>query len=168
MPPLPSLELVHQLIAAERGKQLAHFDSLDNKAGIVLGFSGLLIAVSPDVDSPYRIVGIVLAAAAAAAAVLAFWLRKFPVLDPTRLGDYIAADEAFTQRKVTDTLESMVNEASDVLKRKSIALRVALAALLLAAGALGVGILTTDDAGEPDGERDAEPAAPGPAPSQRA
>ena len=38
---LPSLNLLLELVQSERDKQLAHFDALDNKAGIVLAFSGL-------------------------------------------------------------------------------------------------------------------------------
>lgn len=46
---LPSLDLLLELVQRERDKQLAHLDALDNKAGIVLGFAGLLITLAPDV-----------------------------------------------------------------------------------------------------------------------
>lgn len=37
---LPSLALLLDLVRDERSKQIALFDALDNKAGIVLGFAG--------------------------------------------------------------------------------------------------------------------------------
>jgi hypothetical protein len=40
-----SLDLLIELNQAERQLQLAHFDSLDTKAGLVLGFAGVLIAL---------------------------------------------------------------------------------------------------------------------------
>lgn len=39
-----SLDLLIEINQAEREAQLAHFESLDTKAGLVLGFAGVLIA----------------------------------------------------------------------------------------------------------------------------
>ncbi|MGB8361963.1 MAG: hypothetical protein WCE80_11260, partial [Acidimicrobiia bacterium] len=54
---------------SERIAQLSHFDSLDTKAGLVLGFAGVLIAVARDTDSLAGITSIVFAGLAAVAAV---------------------------------------------------------------------------------------------------
>ena len=43
---LPSLELVSDLVLSERAAQLRHVESLDTKAGIVLGFSGAVVALA--------------------------------------------------------------------------------------------------------------------------
>jgi hypothetical protein len=68
--------------------------------------------------------------------------RRFPTLDPTRLANYVAAEEEFTRLTVTDTLEIMLNEGTLLLRRKAIGLRVALMALTVAAILLGAGILS--------------------------
>lgn len=162
---LPSLEIVQQLLGAERDKQLAHFDALDNKAGVILGFAGLLITLAPDVPAVFRVGGIVLAAVAAVAAVAAFWPRRFPVLDPSRLAEYVAAAQGFTRLTVADTLEVMVAEASELVRRKALGLRVALVSLALAAIWPGVGILASSPPGASDGDR---PAGPTPAPAATA
>jgi hypothetical protein len=42
-----SLEIVAEEVKSERRMQLAHFDSLDSRAGIVLGFAGAIVALTP-------------------------------------------------------------------------------------------------------------------------
>lgn len=48
---LPSLNLLLDLVQSERDKQRAHFDSLGGKAGIILGFTGLIITLAPNCRS---------------------------------------------------------------------------------------------------------------------
>jgi hypothetical protein len=78
---LPSLELLLELVQSEREKQLAHFDALDNKAGIVLAFSGLLITLAPDVTLAFRVLGAIAAVGSAGLSLSAFWPRHLPVLE---------------------------------------------------------------------------------------
>src|SRR3970040_1572077 len=40
-----SLDLLIEIHQSERNAQLSHFDSLDTKAGLVLGFAGVLIGL---------------------------------------------------------------------------------------------------------------------------
>lgn len=138
---LPSLALLLELVQAERDKQLAHFDALDGKAGIVLGFSGLLITLAPEASAVFRVGGVIAAAVSAALALWAFWPRQFPVLEPSPLRVYLRAQEAFTQLTVLDTLEDFINEGSVVLQGKGRRLRWALIALVIAAGLFAAGIV---------------------------
>lgn len=144
---LPSLDLLFDLIQSEREKQRTHFDGLDNKAGIVLAFSGLLITLAPDVVPAFRLVGVLAAITAAGFALAAFWPRRFPVLEPSPLRDYLRAEEAFTRLTVHDTLEGFVNEGSHVLHAKGRRLGFALWALTLSAGSLALGIVVEALAG---------------------
>lgn len=138
---LPSLDLILDLVQSERDKQLAHFDALDNKIGIaVLGFSGLLIALAPDVPEPLRILGVAAASASAGLSLWAFLPRRFPVLQPSPLRRYLRAQAAFTRLTVLDTLEDLVNESSGLLRAKAVRLILALVSLSLAAGAFATGI----------------------------
>ena len=52
---LGSLDLVLDRIQREREKQRAHFDALDNKAGLSVGFAALLITLAPELPVPYRL-----------------------------------------------------------------------------------------------------------------
>ena len=128
-----SLDLLLEINQSERHAQLSHFDSLDTKAGLVLGFAGVLIALGNETGSLIGIASIIAAAFAAGAAVASFWPRKFPSIDPTRLGDYAVSELAFTQLTVLDTLEVMLVETQSLLEVKSRRLKWALASLSLGA-----------------------------------
>jgi hypothetical protein len=60
---MPSLDLLLQTVMAERDKQLAHFDALDTKAGVLLAFDGVLIAFQRPIRAEFQVPGTVLAAA---------------------------------------------------------------------------------------------------------
>jgi hypothetical protein len=128
-----SLDLLIELNQAERQLQLAHFDSLDTKAGLVLGFAGVLIALGNGAGGLAGTVSTILAALAAVASVTSFWPRRFASIDPTRLGDYAGAELAFTQLTVLDTLEVMLVETTEKLNLKSRRLKWALMSLTAAA-----------------------------------
>jgi hypothetical protein len=44
---LPSLDLIHASFERERDRDLAHFDALDTKACVVVGFAGMLVTIGP-------------------------------------------------------------------------------------------------------------------------
>lgn len=125
----------------ERDKQLAHLDALDGKAGIVLGFAGLLITLAPDVPLGFQAVGIATGATSVALALASFWPRRFPVLEPSALRRYLRAEESFTRLTVLDTLEEFVNEGSDILHTKGRRLGHSLVALSTSATVLALGIV---------------------------
>lgn len=85
--------------------------------------------------------GAIAAGAAAAAALAALWPRDFPVLATSRLADYIAAESDFTKRRVADTLEEMLLQASRLLERKGRALKMAFAFLSVALLILATGVV---------------------------
>lgn len=138
---LPSLELLLTLVQQERDKQLAHLDTLDGKAGVTLGFAGLLVTLAPDVPLVFQAVGLATGATSIALSLASFWPRRFPVLEPSALRRYLRADESFTRLTVLDTLEDFVNEGSDILHTKGRRLSHALAALSTSATVLALGIV---------------------------
>lgn len=127
----PSLGLLLEINSAERETLLSHFDSLDTKAGLVLGFAGVLIAVTKEIESLTAAGSIAAAGFAAVAAVSAFWPRQFPSLDPGRLGEYATSELGFTQLTVLDTMEVMITRTQSVLALKARRLKVALLSLLI-------------------------------------
>ena len=128
-----SLDLLIEINQSEREAQLSHFDSMDTKSGLVLGFAGVLIALGNGTGTVAGTGSIALAVLAALTAVSSFWPRRFTSVDPTRLGDYAVSELAFTQLTVIDTLEVMLIETSQELETKSRRLKLALMSLTMAA-----------------------------------
>jgi len=141
---LPSLDVVASQVEAQLEHQLRHFDGLDSKAGMVLGFAGVLVAVAEGIE-PLVIAGRIAAAGAALLSLWSFLPRKYPVLDTRRLRDrYLRADPGFTTLHLLDTQIAMEERASAILDRKASRLKLgvgllAFAILLIAAGMLYTG-----------------------------
>lgn len=108
---MPSLDLIYEVAIRKLDEQVEHGTSLDNKAGLVLGFAGLLVALAPDVAGIYLRAGLGAAGIAALAAIVAFWPgRWYPVLKLTRLRAYGVEEEAVTKLVVIDSImEASVN-----------------------------------------------------------
>lgn len=138
---LPSLDLLLQLVQAERNKQLQHFDALDAKAGIIIGFAGVLVALAAGEPGWIVAVGMFTGMIAGGFVLAAFWPRAHPVLEPTPLRRYLVAEEQFTKLTVLDTMEEMVNATSVLLQRKGSRLRISLAALAVAVVLIGLGTI---------------------------
>jgi hypothetical protein len=142
-PSLPSLDLLLQVMMLERDKQLAHFDGLDAKAGILLAFNGVLIVISHGIRLAFLLPGVILASASAGFALISFWPRDYPVLDPVGLRKYLTYESEVTRRKLHDAIAEMVKRGSRVLEAKARSLRWALILLLVAALTFGAGIITS-------------------------
>lgn len=75
---LSSLELVAREVKSGLDQQLRHFEGLDTKAGIVLGFAGVLVALSGKIEPLFGRIGLGLAAVAALMAVWSFYQEGSP------------------------------------------------------------------------------------------
>lgn len=126
----------------ERDRQLAHFDALDTKAGVLLAFDGVLIVVARGIPLAFLLPGIVVASASALLALAAFWPRSLPALNPATMRKYLtyAADE--TRLMLHDTTGEMVTRGVRVLQTKARNLKLALVLLLAAAITFGAGIIS--------------------------
>ena len=143
VPRLPSLNLLLQVAMQERDNQLSHFDALDTKAGVLLAFDGVLIAVSRGIRFAFLLPGVVLTSASAVLALAAFWPRRFPALDPWALRQFLTYETENTSLKLHDTIARSVNQAGRVLHVKARNLKFALMLLLLAAITFGAGTVVT-------------------------
>lgn len=137
-----SIDPILDLARREHEAQQPHFDSLDSKAGILLGFSGALIALAP-VGAPLLVdLGRGVAALAAGLALSTFWPRRYQILNLRILRDrYLAAEPAFTLRRILDTHISMFESNLRVLETKSHRLKLAMVALALAASFITLGLV---------------------------
>lgn len=127
---MPSLELVLSRLDTERDRQLTHFDGQDTKAGVLLGFSGVLVALRPSGEPSLVAVGLVLAASAANMSLMVLWPRRFPAQDGQRLRQYLVADERLTRLTLVDSSLEMLAQASRLLARKARALKIGFVLLL--------------------------------------
>lgn len=134
---MPSLERLGQAAERERDAQLRHFDSLDTKAGIVLGFAGVLVALAGRMLGGLSLGAQVAAALASLLALLSFLPRELPVLELRKMRDrYLRSEASFTDLHLLDTTVEMVEAGARLLARKSMWLRLAASLVALATGLL--------------------------------
>jgi hypothetical protein len=152
------LSIIAAQVASERETANAHAESLDTKAGVVLGFTGVLVALGATAQSPISAnvifqIGLGVAVAAAVFAAWAFFPRRYPVLELRRLRDnYLTSPDSETQLVLLDTQIEMVQEAIDLVKNKGLRIRLATGCLAAAAALIVVGTLASGghaDAGKP-------------------
>jgi hypothetical protein len=137
---LGSLDLILDETRSERQAQVKHFEGLDAKAGILLGFSGALVALAPS-DNAVVAVGRITSVLAGLGSLWAFWPRKLGVLNVYVLRQkYISSDPRFTKLSLLDTQIAMLRSAASLLHRKSIRLKWAMALLVVAVILVGVGL----------------------------
>lgn len=140
---LPSIHLLLRAIERQRDQQRLHFESLDNKAGIAVGFAGAIAALTNDVDPVLAKIGVVAAVVAAVLAMLAFRPRKDPILDPRRLRAYLRAEADFTKLRLLDTEIEMALRASNLIETKARWLHASLVTLVIAVALLAAGTLAS-------------------------
>jgi hypothetical protein len=146
---LPSLGLVLDVLRAGREERRGHFDALDQKAGLAIGFAGVLVTLSNDISEPWRALGVVASVISAGLALSSFWPRRYEVLDNVR--DYLAAPEPQTQLVLVDTLALMNLRTDRSMGAKARRLKAALVALALAVVMLGVGVIWNHSGGSDGG-----------------
>jgi len=165
---LPSLSILGELVDTERAAMSAHAESLDTKAGVVLGFAGVLVGLGATAQpvflrSAISQAGLGLTVAAAMLAAWAFLPRNFPVLELLRLRDkYLVASEEETRLRLLDTQIEMTRQAASLVKRKGYRIQLSVGCLACATALIVIGTLTTG--GQADAARSTTPAGPSPGP----
>ncbi len=82
-----SLEVVLEVVRRERDAQLRHWDALDAKGGVMLGFAAALAALAPMDVNVVVDAGRILAVAGGLAALVAFWPRRYTAVKVRKLRD---------------------------------------------------------------------------------
>ncbi len=145
-PALPSLSILLEQVASERATMDSHAESLDTKAGVVLGFTGVLVGLGATAQAMISENGVFQAGlgVAVAAALLATWAfvpRRYPVLEVQVLRGNLTATEAETQLELLDTQIEMVREAAVLVRRKGLRVGLSIACLAAAAALVVIGTL---------------------------
>ena len=127
-----SLELIAGVVASELEAQERRGDALDSKAGLVLGFAGVLVGLGTGhrANSVLDLLGFASAALAAVTALASLAARPFLTMDPTSLRvHYLGSPPAWTQLRMMDTRITSFRRTQHVLRRKGRLLRLAAIAL---------------------------------------
>ena len=139
---IASLDVVEEVVWRERDAQLRHFDALDAKAGVMLGFAGALAALAPIGLNVLVEVGRALAVIGALLALVAFWPRAYGAIDLRAFRDrYLAAAREESRLRLLDTQVALAAEVGPVLRRKAKLLRTAMTSLALGALTVGAGVV---------------------------
>jgi hypothetical protein len=145
---LPSLKLLASQVASERATMNQHAESLDTKAGVVLGFAGILVGLSTTAQATvsgswFFRSGLSMAVVSVLLATLAFFPRKYPVLEVLKLRNkYLMASEAEAQLYLLDTEIEMVREAAQLVRHKGLRVSASIGCLAFAVALIITGILT--------------------------
>jgi hypothetical protein len=121
VPALPSLSVLNEEAGAEIAAQERRADALDSKAGVVLGFAGVLVGLSIDkLDGGWGHVATGVAGVAALVAAAAVVPRSYPTLALRHLRErYLMAEEEFTRRRLLDTRIAMYERSQQTLELKA-------------------------------------------------
>lgn len=122
----PSLMLVRDeldLLIAEQERRGA---SLDTKAGLLIGFGGVLVGVAPRDTGGWQLIGQIVVLLSIGVGLYAIFPRISGGLSPRALRDrYLMADPATTRLSVLDTRIWMFEEDENRLRRKLLRMRIA-------------------------------------------
>lgn len=144
---LPSLRILLEQVASERQTMNSHAESLDTKAGVTLGFAGILVGLGATAQAAISAncvfrSGLVVAIVAAGFAAWAILPRSYPVIQvhPARQKLLTSAESA-TQLQLLDVQIKMVMEAAEQVKSKGQRVRWSVICLAVAVALVVVGTL---------------------------
>ena len=130
-----SLDVLEDVVRREYDAQERRADSLDTKAGLILGFAGLLVSLGmPDGWPPLTLFARLLAGGAAVLALRVFAVPGLPALDLSDLSDRSRSPSDLRQDALL-TLSRSHTRIVDRIEKKYWRIR---AALHLLVGALGI------------------------------
>jgi hypothetical protein len=137
--PVDPVEAITEEARIERDVEVRHFEALDVRAGVILGFAGALVALTQGSRGALSLAGRLPIALAVLFSLATFFPRGFPVTDVGELRDsYVGSDIGFTKRRILDARVKAWRETHDLLMTKS--LRLTLSVVLLAAGVVILGL----------------------------
>lgn len=115
----PALETVAQAVESVSELQEQRTDAVDTKAGVILGFAGLLATISPPHMNAGRLLALSLDGLAAVLAGVALIPRPFPLLNPSRIRNYVTWSEEQAGLRLLDTRIEMYEKARSRSAAKS-------------------------------------------------
>jgi len=135
LPVMPSLDVIRAELDIRLGEQERRGSAFDSRAGLVLGFGGVLIGLSPDHPELLQLLGQGMAAVAAAVAGWSLWPRVSGAVGPRALRErYLMQEPELTKLRLLDTRIHLYEEDEHRLEAK-------VRRLTLAVSVLGFSVL---------------------------
>ena len=131
-----SLSLILETIIGERSARSALLETIDARAGVLLGFAAALAALAPEDVGLFVEFGRVAAVLGGIAALATFWPREYGSVDVDSLSDFATAEHVFTGRSLVDAQKEIVLGMTELLVKKIQRLRVGM--LLVGGAALSI------------------------------
>jgi hypothetical protein len=142
--PYPSLDLVRAELDVETASLEKRTASVDTKAGVILGFSGVVVALTKDAKSWISVAGQIVAVIAACIAIWAFFPRHGSGVSPLELRNrYLTTPLKDARLVILDTRLVVHGQDEQALKNKANRLRWALIVLAIAIGLIVIGTAIT-------------------------
>ena len=124
--------MVFEEVRIERQLLLTHFEGLDTKAGVMLGFAAALAALTPTDLNWISDLGRAFAVVGGMAALSAFWPRDHAIIDVRTLRNYLSSEPEFTWLRLLDAEIGSVEDTIRTVGSKSVRLKFAMLALGIA------------------------------------
>jgi hypothetical protein len=141
------VDILASEIRDQMAGQVRHFDRLDTRAGVLLGFSGLFVVLSLNGSGFWIAAAGVAGVASAAVALGSFLVRDFPALDVARFRErYVSAEPAMTRLTLVDTHLAILENARRLTHRKVRMLKVTIGAQFVAIVLAVVGVIADNRA----------------------
>lgn len=139
-----SLDLLSAEVRDQLSGQLRHLERLDGKAGFILGFAGLLVALAPPSATLWIDAARLAAIVSAVASLLSFLPAYHLVVDVRSFRDSnLTADAVSTRLELLDTYLVMLDRALAIGDQKSHRLMASLSVLVAAIILAFVGLAAT-------------------------
>ena len=135
-----SLSLILEMTSHEREARASLLESLDARAGVLLGFTAALAALAPrDVNMVVE-GGRIVAVLGGLSALYTFWPREHGSLDVDGLVEFATAEIAFTRRNLVVAQREIVLALTELLVKKIRRLRVGMISIGCAALSIATGL----------------------------
>ena len=130
---IEGIDVVAEEVRAQRETLRVHFDAVDTKAGILLGFAGAITALTARPLGRLSTAGLVAAVSSGLLALMSFWPRRYWRTDLSQLrAKYLAAEPAFARISLLDSQIVMAERSNVTLAWKVRFLKLAMLSLALA------------------------------------
>lgn len=139
-------ETIVDVLAAEVRDQLVaqtrRFDRLDTRAGVLLGFAGVFVALSSQTFGFWIVAGRLASVVSAVFALGSFLVSDFPAVDLIRLRKkHLSGKDSLTRLTLLDTHIAMLETARRLTDRKARRVKVTIGGLSIAIVLAIVGLL---------------------------
>jgi hypothetical protein len=135
-----SSTLILETIVRERASRVALLETIDARAGVLLGFAAALTALTPQDVDPLVEIGRAAAVAGALTALATFWPREYGNLDVELVAASAGSESVFLERNLMHAQKEIVLGLTELIAKKIRRLRIAMVLIAGASASIAVGL----------------------------